>query len=212
MIELKKISLFSELDIKDLEKLQKISKIKYLNKKDAVFYQGDESNNLYILIQGEAKIYRLDNKGNELILHSFTAPNLLAERANLTNIPYPANCRMITDGVVLEIEFEAFKEMMKKENICFNIMQSLLKKMASLENIIDNQILLDVETRVAKFIYENPDAFETLKQHSIANILNIKPETLSRKIKKLKNLGIIENQHSKLKIVNKDKIKEIYKW
>ena len=212
MIELRKIALFSELQKKDLEELKSISTIHKLNKKDMVFYQGEESTNLCILVQGNAKIYRLDNKGNELVLHNFTAPTLLAERANLANIPYPANCRMTSDGVVLKIEFEPFKEMMKKENICFKIMQSLLKKMTSLEDIIDNHILLDAETRVAKFIYENPEAFETLKQHSIANLLNIKPETLSRKLKKLKELGIIQNNHSKLKIIDKEKLREMFLW
>jgi len=212
MIELRLMPLFSELNDEDLKELEKISVIKKLKKNDIVFYQGEPSEYLCILVQGESKIYRLDNKGNELVLHNFTAPTLLAERANLANIPYPANCSMTTDGIVLKIEFESFKEMMKKENICFKIMQSLLKKMTSLEDIIDNHILLDVETRVAKFIYENPEAFETLKQHSIANLLNIKAETLSRKLKKLKELEIIENQNSKLKIKDREKLKELFTW
>jgi len=212
MIQLKTIPFFSELDENELKELNKITTIKKLKKNDIVFYQGEDSKYLSVLIQGDTKIYRVDNKGNELVLHNFSAPTLLAERANLANIPYPANCRMESDGIVLKIEFEPFKELMKKENICFKIMQSLLKKMTSLEDIIDNHILLDVETRVAKFIYENPEAFETLKQHSIAKLLNIKPETLSRKLKNLKKLEIIENQNSKLKIKNREKLKEMFKW
>ena len=54
--------------------------------------------------------------------------------------------------------------------------------------------------------------FSELKQHSIASLLNIKPETLSRKLKKFKELGIIENVGSKLVVKNKEKIKEIFKW
>jgi CRP/FNR family transcriptional regulator len=212
MIELRTLALFSELDEHELLELTQISSLYQLKKNDIVFYQGDKSDHLYILVEGEAKIYRLDTKGNELILHNFTAPTLLAERANLANIPYPANCKMTGDGKILKIKYEEFKLLMKKSDICFKMMQSLLKKMTSLEDIIDNQILLDVETRVAKFIYENPEAFETLKQHSIANLLNIKPETLSRKLKKLKDLGIIENQSSKLKIVDKEKLSQLFQW
>ena len=212
MIKLQSIALFSELDPKELIELEDISILYETKKDDVVFYQGDKSDHLYILVQGEAKIYRLDNKGNELVLHNFTSPTLLAERANLANIPYPANCKMTSNGKILKIKYEEFKLLMKKSDICFKMMQSLLKKMTSLEDIIDNHILLDVETRVAKFIYENPEAFETLKQHSIANLLNIKPETLSRKLKKLKDLGIIENQNSKLKIVDKEKLSQLFQW
>ena len=211
MIKLKEIPLFSNLDIEDLKELDNISTIKHLKKGEIIFYQGDKSDFLYLLIKGDAKIYRIDNKGNKIILHQFIAPSLLAERANLTEIPYPANCVMESDGSVLKINFEAFKLLMRKADICFKIMQSLLKKMTSLEDVIDN-IILDTQTRIAKFIYENPEAFETLKQHSIANILNIKPETLSRKLKKFKELKIIENQHSKLKIINKEKLKELFIW
>jgi CRP/FNR family transcriptional regulator len=212
MNELKTIPLFSELETDEIKELAKITTVFHLKKDDNVFYQGEKSEFLYILVQGNAKIYRLDNKGNEVILHNFIAPILLAERANLAGIPYPANCTMTSDGIIVKIEFESFKLLMKKADICFKIMQSLLKKMTSLEDVIDNNLILDTETKIAKFIYENSEAFETLKQHSIASLLNIKPETLSRKLKKLKELNIIENQNSKLKVVNKEKLKEIFSW
>jgi CRP/FNR family transcriptional regulator len=211
-MQFKNISLFSNLEHKDIEELKKISTILNVKKNDTIFYEGDKSNYLYILAQGEAKIYKIDSKGNEIILHRFVSPTLLAERANLANIPYPANCAMQSEGIILKIDFEKFKELLKKEDICFKIMQSLLKKMTSLEETINNNVILDIPTRIAKFIYENSSKFETLKQHEIASLLNIKPETLSRKLKKLKELGIIENQNSKLKIINKEKIKEFYQW
>ena len=66
--------------------------------------------------------------------------------------------------------------------------------------------------KIAKFIYDNEEMFSKLKQHNIASLLNIKPETLSRKLKKFKELGIIENIGSKLKVKNKEKIKEFFKW
>jgi CRP/FNR family transcriptional regulator len=91
-------------------------------------------------------------------------------------------------------------------------MSSLLRKMKYLDGLIQANLVLDTETKIAKFIYENPEVFEELKQHSIASLLNIKPETLSRKLKKFKELGIIENVGSKLKIKNKELIKKHFQW
>ena len=211
-MEFKNITLFSNLNNKDIKELEKITTILKVKRNCSIFYEGESSNFLYLLESGEAKIYKTDNKGNEIVLHKFTAPTLLAERANLAGITYPASCSMISDGVILKIDFEKFKELMKKADICFKIMQSLLTKMTSLEDTINNNMVLDIPTRIAKFIYENGEKFETLKQHQIANLLNIKPETLSRKLKKLKELGIIENIHSKLKIKDKEKLKTLYQW
>ena len=154
----------------------------------------------------------MDNKGNELIIHKFFAPSLIAELANFENIPYPASCMMESDGVVLKIEFEKFKKFIKKGDVCIEILSSLLKKMKFLDSVIQNNLILDTSTRIAKFIYENPETFENLKQHSIAAFLNIKPETLSRKLKKFKDLGIIENRGAKLIIKDREKIKDYFEF
>ena len=207
MIDFKKVFLFENLDDNEIENIKKFTLIKNLKKDDIVFYEKEESNYLHILYKGIAKVYKVDNKGNELLIHIFQAPSLIAELATLEQFPFPANCKMESDGIILKVEFDKFKKFLKNSNICFNIMTSLLKKMRFLDNVIHNNLILDTGTKIAKFIYEHPNDFENLKKHSIAKLLNIKPETLSRKLKKFKELGII---NEKLKVVNKEKIKEFY--
>ena len=211
-MNLKEAFLFKDLSDKDLEKIKSFTIIKELKKDEIVFYEKENPAYLHLLISGSARVYKIDNKENELIIHKFMPVSLIAELANFENIPYPANCAMDEDGIVLKIEFEPFKKFMKKGDVCFFIMSSLLKKMRYLDGIIQNNLILDTETKIAKFIYDNDEMFSKLKQHNIASLLNIKPETLSRKLKKFKELGIIENIGSKLKVKNKEKIKEIFKW
>ena len=211
-MNLKEYFLFKNLDDKEIEKIKKIIIIKKLAKNDIVFYEKEEPKYLHLLIEGSARVYKTDNKGNELIIHKFKPVSLIAELPNFENIPYPANCAMDSDGVILKIEFEKFKRFMQKGDVCMQIMSSLLRKMKHLDNLIQNNLIFDTETKIAKFIYDNSDAFEELRQHSIAALLNIKPETLSRKLKKFKTFGIIKNEGAKLKIINKEKIKEYYNW
>jgi CRP/FNR family transcriptional regulator len=162
-------------------------------------------------VEGVVSVYKTDLKGNEILIHKFYPTSLIAERANLANMNFPASCKMDEDGVILKIDFLKFKQILTEPDICFKIMQSLLNKMNSLDDVIIN-MMLDTETKVAKFIYEKTETFESLKQHLIADLLNIKPETLSRKLKKFKEKGIIENNHSKIRVINKEKIKELFKW
>ena len=211
-MNLKEIFLFKNLKDEDLNEIKKFIIFKKLKKNDIVFYGKESANYLHLLIEGVVKIYKVDNKGNELVIHKFHAPSLIAELANFENIPYPANCKMESDGTILKIEFEKFKNYLKKGDVCFSIMSSLLKKMKYLDSIIQDNLILDTTTKIAKFIYDNPEAFEELKQHSIAALLNIKPETLSRKLKKFKDLGIIESKGNKLIIKDKEQIKEYFKW
>jgi len=211
-MELKKYFLFKNLNDEDIKEIKKFTIVKKLNKNDIVFFEKEEPHYLHLLIKGSARVYKIDNKGNELIMHKFKPVSLIAELANFEKIPYPANCAMDSDGVILKIEFEKFKKFMQKGDVCMQILSSLLKKMRYLDGIIQNNLIFDTETKIAKFIYENPKIFEELKQHSVAALLNIKPETLSRKLKKFKTLGIVKNEGSKIKITNLEKIKEYYNW
>jgi len=211
-VELKEIFLFKGLSEEELKEIECFSILKHLKKDEVVFYEKENPAYLHLLLKGSARVYKVDNKGNELIIHKFMPVSLIAELANFENIPYPANCAMDSDGVILKIEFEKFKKFMKSGDVCFSIMSSLLKKMKFLDGIIQDNLILDTETKIAKFIYENEKLFFELKQHNIAAILNIKPETLSRKLKKFKELGIIENRGSKLIVKDKEKIKRYFRW
>ena len=211
-MNLKEYFLFKNLDDNELNEIKKFTLIKRLKKDEVVFFEKESPSYLHFLIEGIARVYKIDNKGNELVIHKFYAPSLIAELANFEDMPYPANCRMESDGIVLKIEFQKFRKFIKKGDVCMQIMSSLLKKMKHLDNIIQNNLIFDTSTKIAKFIYDNPNAFETFKQHSIATLLNIKPETLSRKLKKFKDLGIIENKGSKLKVVDREKIKDYFEF
>ncbi|GAB6044595.1 Crp/Fnr family transcriptional regulator [Caminibacter profundus] len=211
-MDIKNYFLFKNLDDNDLKEIEKFIIVKKLKKDEIVFFEKEEPSYLHLLVEGSARVYKVDNKGNELVIHKFHPVSLIAELANFEKMPYPANCAMDSDGIILKIEFEKFKKFMQKGDVCMQIMSSLLRKMRYLDNVIQNNLVLDTETKIAKFIYDNPLIFEDLKQHSIAKLLHIKPETLSRKLKKLKDLGIIENRGSKLKVIDKEKIKEYFSW
>jgi len=211
-MNLKEIFLFKNLSENDLNEIKKFTIVKSFKKGDIVFYEKESPNYLHLLVEGVAKVYKVDKKGNELIIHRFFPISLIAELANFENMPYPANCAMESDGMILKIEFEKFKKFMQKGDVCTSIMSSLLKKMKYLDSIIQNNLILDTETKIARFIYDNPKMFEELKQHSIAALLNIKPETLSRKLKKLKQLDIIEKKDNKFFVKDKEKILDFYEW
>ncbi len=206
------IFLFKDLNKEDILKIKNFSYIKEFKKDEIVFYEGEKPIYLHLLLKGEARVFKVDKNGNELIIHTFKEGNLIAEKANLQNIPFPANCAMNSNGVILKIEFEKFKNFLKKGDVCFYIMSSLLEKMDYLDNLIHTNLILDTKTKIAKFIYENPELFERLKQHNIASLLNIKPETLSRKLKEFKELGIVESFKGKFKVKNKELIKRYFNW
>lgn len=211
MDRIRNISCFSKLTDAQLEKLKKISVIKKYKAKEILFYEGDEPTYLYVLLQGTLKVYKTNHKGQQIFLHQFYPGGLVAELANFENIPYPATAEFMSDSEVLRIDYQALeKDFFKNPEISFEIIKSLIAKHKILIDVIQKEVILTAEAKVAKFLLENEELFKTLKNTQVASILNLTPETLSRTLSKFKASGLIEvgDEHH-IRIVNRDRLQEM---
>lgn len=195
---MKNIDLFSCLNDIELQKIIKISTIKTLNKENILFYEGDEANKFYVLLDGHLKLYKTGMRSQEIVLHTFTKPTMVAEMATFENIRFPATSVAIRDNTkVAMIEKTQFMDMLMKDtNMSFLIIKSLTKKIKNLELSINRNFIYDATTKLCSLLKEDPSILTTQKKIQIANRLNIAPETLSRTIAKLKNLEILDHDNS----------------
>lgn len=201
---------FSFLKEEDLKRLKDISFKKSYKKGEILFYKGEESKYLHLLIRGIVKLYTHDFKDNEVVIHNLMGPSLIAEIVNYEEINFLANCAFETDSDVLLIDYKKFKEeFLLKPEITMFFIKSLTKKIKFLENFINYNITLNSMEKIAKFLYENEDLLQSLKQVKIAQILNITPETFSRQLAKLKKDEIIQNEKGYIKILNHEKLKKL---
>ncbi|WP_333803566.1 Crp/Fnr family transcriptional regulator [Sulfurospirillum sp.] len=211
MDRIRNVSCFSKLNDEQLEKLKKISVIKKYHAKEILFYEGDAPIYLYVLLQGTLKVYKTNHKGQQIFLHQFYPGGLVAELANFENIPYPATAEFMSDSEVLRIDYKALeKDFFKNPEISFEIIKSLIAKHKILIDVIQKEVILTADAKVAKFILENEELFKTLKNTQVASILNLTPETLSRTLSKFKSSGFIElDEKHNIRVLSPEKLEEI---
>jgi len=203
---LKNIPVFSGLTSKELSLLQNISKLEYHQDKQILFYEGDESLNLYILLEGKIDIFKTNIKGKEIKLKQFLPFSFIAEVSNYNHIQFPASAKSIGDSTVLSIDYAKFeKELLYHKTIAPMIIKSIANKVLVLEKLISENLTMDATQRIAKFIYEDSDMFLNQKHHIIANKLNITPVTFSRILKKFREQNIISSTNH---ILDKDLLKK----
>ena len=206
--DLKNLFLFKDLDEETIDKIVKFSKIEKVPKNGILFYEGDSASSLCILKKGIVKLYKSTSNAKEVVLKYFNENELIAEVANFEEINYPATALAFTDIEVIKVNFSLLKEIiLEKPELSYKIMISLIKKIKNLENVISNQIVLDSNERVAKYIYENSETFFSTKNVIIAEILNISAETLSRVLRTFKDENIISTSK---KTIDKNRLKNYF--
>ncbi|EDZ62049.1 transcriptional regulator, Crp/Fnr family [Sulfurimonas gotlandica GD1] len=192
-LKLKNIDMFKDLDDDTIQRIEKLTTEHTISKDNIVFYEGDDSKYLYLLVHGIIKLYKTSSNHKEIVLKYFHENELIGEVANFEQIPYPATAKAYTDVEILKIDFSSLKEIIySNPELSFIIQTSLIKKIKNLEVIISTNLVLDSKERVAKYIYNHTDDFFTTKNIIIAEILSVSPETLSRILKFFKDHDIID--------------------
>ncbi len=201
---------FQNMDEDSIYKLISFSYLEPFEKGSIIFFQGDESKYMHILLEGSIRMYKSKPSGGEVQLLRANAVASVAELACFEKIPYPASCVCTTASTLLRIPFERFEEeFLSDPKISFGIIRSLSQKLRSLSSLIERELTLSSEQKVAKYIVDNHDKLDSVKQVEIASELNITPETLSRMLKKLQKQGLIEST-SPLIIADEKGLTEVY--
>lgn len=206
--KLQYIDIFKSLNEETLSRISSISTLKKLSNQNVLFYEGDEPEYFYCLITGHIKIFKMDLKGQEIVLHYFTQPTLVAEMPSFENIAFPATAVAMSDVVeILCIDQKKFLNMLKEDAVfSFSLIKSLTKKVKNLELVINRKMVYDAMTSVATFIYDNPQLIKNTKNKDIASILNMAPETFSRTLTKLRKLEILDSKNN---IIDHNKLETI---
>jgi CRP/FNR family transcriptional regulator len=191
MFKLNHIPLFSQLDDIQLEELQSQMIIHRYEKESVVFYEGDESEYLHILLDGAVRLYKTSPKGTQVHMHNFVAPDIIALFAAFEQIPFPATCEFLEEGTVGLLPLSKIYECMKNVDFSISLVSALSKRMKLLADLLHKETIYTTEAKISDLLLNNPSIFERLKNNEIASILNMTPETLSRILSRFKKENII---------------------
>lgn len=209
MYTLKDIPLFSALDEEQLAKLQSDVHIHQYDKESIVFYEGDESKYMYILLEGAVNLYKTAPKGRKVHMHNFEAPEAVALFVAFERIPFPATCELITEGYIGLLPIEKLHACLGDTNFSTALVKSMARRMRVLSNLLHKETVYSSEAKIADILCTNPSIFKRLKNTEIAAILNITPETLSRILTKLKKENIIRIDGNNVNIINQDALDKV---
>ena len=162
---------------------------------DFLFYEGENVNTIWIIRKGTVKLTRSDIDGREQIVGIFSDSEAIWEGIFLKESVYPYSAVCMTDVSVCAVSMENFSRVLSDPRTARSIITLLSQK---LHDANTRNILLATKSPAAKIagllVYHKERSREThiaLKLQDIAASLNLRPETISRKLREFEKSGLI---------------------
>lgn len=203
--------LFKDISESVVDEILLMATLQRVRHGDLIFAEGEKPERLYVLIEGEVKVFKVNHKGDETILRFFHPVQFISELASLDNLPFPTSTKAQTDLRLATFEIESFKELMRAHIELYDFMlHSLCQKLHYHMNVTiaknsDNE---DSYSKIALLLLEDFTSFAQTKHWKIAQSINEAPETLSRVLRRFREEGAIGGVGKKISLLDRSKLKK----
>ncbi|WP_198662911.1 MULTISPECIES: Crp/Fnr family transcriptional regulator [Cohaesibacter] len=185
-----------------------------------LFVQNEPADCFYVVLEGWVKIFRINPNGEEAVIGVFTRGQSFAEAAAFTGGEFPATGETVTDCRLLRLESARLIATIKKNpEMGLAMLASTSQHLHMLIQQIEQLKAQTGVQRVAEFLLDQTSSRVgscmvqlPYDKALIAGRLGIKPESLSRAFKRLREHGVdIQQNHAVIdelralqKLIDKD--------
>lgn len=175
-----------------------------------VFYDQEEVNCLYILLEGIASLYKTNSLGEKKVIFIYGPGNMLNE-VMLQELPASINCEIREDALLLVLPKERFWHVMERDGALTRaVMNSMSLKIRRLYRQLKNTTnALSGEKRLAAKIYKLARDYGVELEQGVqiemnlsitylAEMVGSKRETVSRQMKRLTEMELIRMEKNKV--------------
>ena len=111
---LRQVPLFAELGDVDLAALVDEFRLREYDKDAIIFHQGDTSRELYVVMEGKVRIFKISPSGNETSIQIFSTHDIIGECATVDGRPRSATAKAIGRCTLLAMAGERFLQHMRE--------------------------------------------------------------------------------------------------
>jgi CRP-like cAMP-binding protein len=171
---------------------------------ERIFDEGDPADGFFCVIEGWAKLYRLREDGEEVVVSIFSAGETFAEVAMFLGGRYPASSETVSPSRILKIDASKLRRaVMDQPQLAFDMLAAASMRLRQLVDEIEHLKARSAPQRIAAFFVKQ--ATETsgparialpYEKALIASRLGMKPESFSRALGRLTDLGVVVERES----------------
>lgn len=205
------VHMFSDLASSETEILTKHCTTRNYPANSILINEGDDTSSLYVIVEGEVKVFVNDEHGKEAILNIMGEGEYFGELALVDDAPRSASVMTTKPTKVMIITKADFKRCLNDNpDMAYSLIRALSKQVRALTDSVKNLSLMDVYGRVAHTLLdlaEDKDGKQVIDQklthQDIANMVGASREMVSRILKDLSTGGYISVEKKNITINEK---------
>lgn len=211
---LKKVSLFSELQIDDVSRIAEIASERTYKKNEVIFHEKDPGSVLFILKSGAVKISVCDRNGKEDILKIIYPGDFFGDMSLLDGKHRSATVSAMEKSVSLIIQREHFLSLISNHtNLVMNMLATMSRRLRKTDEKIASLRFADSYGKVAKVILDLAEEHGTradgkivvdldLNRQAFADHAGTTRETATRILNEFQKSGCIVMNKRKIVVIN----------
>lgn len=212
-----KCGLFMGLDAASMELLAGEAVIRRFTRGQMIFMPGDECPGLFVVGEGQVRIYQIAPSGKTHVLHFAGPGRTFAEVAAMGGFRCPAFADAVEDTVCAMIPTQRFMSLLRTNHaLCLQLLTGMSLWVRQLVNLLEDLVLRDASGRVAQYLLRaDPTAGRgeftlPMLKKDLASHLNLTSETLSRTLRRLADTGLIEmGDGGQMRIRNLESLRDV---
>ncbi|MEW6162689.1 MAG: Crp/Fnr family transcriptional regulator [Nitrospirota bacterium] len=152
---LKELPIFKHLSEKHLKQLSGDFIVCQVKKGETIFYQSDDSTDLYIVLEGAVRASLLNQDGQELILATFHKGDFFGEMSLLDGKPRSATMIVVEDSTLGILKRDRFLLAAKNDpTITIDLLSALVRRLRMTDEMVESLAFLDVSQRLVKLLLQ----------------------------------------------------------
>jgi CRP/FNR family transcriptional regulator, cyclic AMP receptor protein len=216
---LRKVPLLSALPDAQINDLASYLKEKRFRRGEYIIYEGDEGNELFIIIEGLVKITKLNEDGREKILATLGEGEFFGELALVDGAPRSATVQAKSACVMYSLARNEFMNLLKQApEVCLSIITVLAQRLREANIQIEDMTFKDARSKLLSLLGELASKYggpvtdnnkvrllHKFTHQELADMISSSRETVSRLMGNLLEEGLIEMDADHHLLIKKQK-------
>jgi CRP/FNR family transcriptional regulator, cyclic AMP receptor protein len=194
-----------------LHRLAEASSTQTLQRGDAIFDEGSEADDAYIVRSGRIAIANRSVDGRESIVAMMTTGDLFGEMALFDGQGRSTGARALEASEIVRVPFSVLRAELEDDNqALWNVVALLVGRLRSTDAALADSVFLDVTGRTAKRLLEiagERDEFVLpMTQEELAGMIGASRERVNKAIAQFVRLGWLEQQERTYRITDRKRM------